>query len=111
MIDLLKLLLAVVASLFKSRAELEAENLVLRQQVNVLRRRMPKRPALTNIDRLLFVCSIAGSPRPQAPLRSSDPRRSFAGTALAFGPTGDGDRAIALADRKRQLSCGLSLAI
>jgi hypothetical protein len=28
---------------------------VLRQQVNVLRRRMPKRPALTNIDRLLFV--------------------------------------------------------
>ena len=55
MIDLLKLLLAVVASLFKSRAELEAENLVLRQQVNVLRRRMPKRPALTNIDRLLFV--------------------------------------------------------
>src|SRR5262249_16780866 len=40
---------------FKSRAELEAEILVLRQQVNVLRRRMPRRPALTNIDRLLFV--------------------------------------------------------
>jgi hypothetical protein len=39
----------------KSRAELEAENLILRQQINVLRRRMPKRPALTNIDRLLFV--------------------------------------------------------
>jgi transposase InsO family protein len=55
MIDLLKLLLAVVASLFKSRAQLEAENLVLRQQINVLRRRMPKRPTLTNIDRLLFV--------------------------------------------------------
>jgi len=28
---------------------------LLRQQVNVLRRRIPKRPALTNIDRLLFV--------------------------------------------------------
>jgi hypothetical protein len=41
--------------LFKSRAELEAENLVLRQQVNVLRRRMHKRPAPTNVDRLLFV--------------------------------------------------------
>ena len=55
MADLLKLTLAVLASLFKSRAELEAENLVLRQQINVLRRRMPKRPALTNVDRLLFV--------------------------------------------------------
>src|SRR5262249_37082973 len=55
MADLLKLFLALLASLFKSRVELEAENLVLRQKVNVLRRRMPKRPALTNIDRLLFV--------------------------------------------------------
>ena len=55
MTDLLKLFLAVLASLFKSRAQLEAENLVLRQQIGVLRRRMPKRPALTNIDRLLFV--------------------------------------------------------
>ena len=55
MADLLKLFLGVLASLFKSRAQLETENLILRQQVNVLRRRMPKRPALTNIDRLLFV--------------------------------------------------------
>ena len=55
MTDLLRLIFAVLASLFKSRVELEAENLVLRQQVNVLRRRMPKRPALTNVDRLLFV--------------------------------------------------------
>jgi transposase InsO family protein len=55
MTDLLILIFAILASLFKSRAELEAENLVLRQQIIVLRRRMPKRPALTNIDRLLFV--------------------------------------------------------
>ena len=55
MIDLLELIFTVLASLFKSRAELEAENLLLRQQVNVLRRRMLKRPALTNVDRLLFV--------------------------------------------------------
>jgi transposase InsO family protein len=55
MINLLRLLLAVLALLFKSRAELEAEILVLRQQINVLRRRMPKRPPLTNIDCLLFV--------------------------------------------------------
>ena len=53
--DLFKLFLHVLASLFKSRAKLEAENLVLRQQVNVLRRRAPKRAHLNNTDRLLFV--------------------------------------------------------
>ena len=55
MTDLLKLILGVLASLFRSRAKLEAENLVLRQQINVLRRRAPKRPHLNNADRLLFV--------------------------------------------------------
>jgi hypothetical protein len=55
MTDLLGLILALLASLFNSRAELQAENLVLRQQINVLRRQMPKRPALTNVNRLLFV--------------------------------------------------------
>src|SRR5260370_36801653 len=55
MIDLFKLILGVLASLFRSRAQLEAEILVLRQQVNVLRRRSSKRPHLNNTDRFLFV--------------------------------------------------------
>jgi len=55
MTDLFKRFLGVLASLFRSRAKLEAENLVLRQQINVLRRRMPKRPDLNNTDRFLFV--------------------------------------------------------
>ena len=55
MTDLLKLILSVLASLFKSRARLEAEILVLRQKINVLRRRAPKRPLLSNTDRFLFV--------------------------------------------------------
>jgi len=38
----------LLASLFKSRANLEAEVLILRQQINVLRRRMPKRLHLNN---------------------------------------------------------------
>jgi hypothetical protein len=53
--DLFKLILGVIASLFKSRAKLEAEILILRQQINVLRRRAPKRPHLNNTDRFLFV--------------------------------------------------------
>src|ERR1700704_4019318 len=55
MTDLFKLILGILASRFKARATLEAENLVLRQQVNVLRRRTPKRPYLNNGDRFLFV--------------------------------------------------------
>src|ERR1700692_2398972 len=55
MTDLFKLILGILASRFKARATLEAENLVLRQQLNVLRRRTPKRPHLTNTDRFLFV--------------------------------------------------------
>ena len=55
MTDLFNLILNVLASLVKSRANLELENLVLRQQINGLRRQMPKRPHLSNTDRLLFV--------------------------------------------------------
>jgi hypothetical protein len=55
MIELFQLILGVLAALFKSRATLEAENLVLRQQVNVLRRQVSKRPQLNNADRFLLV--------------------------------------------------------
>ena len=55
MIELFQLILGILASLFKSRARLEAENLVLRQQVNVLRRQIAKRPQLNNTDRFLLV--------------------------------------------------------
>jgi transposase InsO family protein len=55
MTDLFKLILGALASLFRSRAKLEAEILVLRQQINVLRRRASKRPHLNNTDRFLFI--------------------------------------------------------
>lgn len=53
--DLYKLILGIMASLFNSRAKLEVEILILRQQINVLRRRAPKRPHLNNTDRFLLV--------------------------------------------------------
>jgi hypothetical protein len=55
MIELLRLILHIVTSLFKPRAKLAAEILVLRQQLNVLRRHVSKRPQLSNTDRFLFV--------------------------------------------------------
>jgi len=51
---LIQLLLAIRSS-FARRARLEAKNLILRQQLVVLRRKSPKRVRLWNIDRLLFV--------------------------------------------------------
>jgi hypothetical protein len=39
---------------FRSRASLEAENLALRQQLNIPRRKSSKKLALSNTDRLVF---------------------------------------------------------
>ncbi len=55
MVAFLIQLLLVIRSWFAGRARLEAENLLLRQQLIVLRRQHPKRVRLLNIDRLLFV--------------------------------------------------------
>jgi hypothetical protein len=48
--DLLKLIWYAVAGLFPSRATLQTEVLALRHQLNVLRRRAPKRVAVSNIE-------------------------------------------------------------
>jgi hypothetical protein len=55
MVAFLTQLLLVTRSRFTRRARLEAENLLLRQQLVVLRRKSPKRLRLWNIDRLLLV--------------------------------------------------------
>jgi hypothetical protein len=52
--DLLKLIWYGVAGQFRSRAVLQTEVLALRHQLNVLRRRAPKRITVSNIDRLVF---------------------------------------------------------
>ena len=54
MSDLCRLIWFALIGLFRSRAALEAEILVLRHQLNVLRRKSPKRLAFGNIDRLVF---------------------------------------------------------
>jgi len=55
MIGLLCFALAVLASPFKSKLRLEAENAVLRHQLIVLRRRLRGRVRLTNHDRWFFI--------------------------------------------------------
>lgn len=55
MIAFLSLVLPVLASPFKTQARLEAEIVMLRHQLNVLRRRFPSKPRLRGPDCLLFV--------------------------------------------------------
>jgi transposase InsO family protein len=55
MIALIRFVLAVLASPFKSKIRLEAENAVLRHQLIVLRRKLKGRARLTNNDRWFFV--------------------------------------------------------
>jgi hypothetical protein len=54
MVAFLIQLLLVLWSPFIRRARLEAENLILRQQLTMLRRKTPQRLRLLNLDRLLL---------------------------------------------------------
>jgi hypothetical protein len=46
---------SVLVSLVRSRVSLEAEILILRHQLNIQRRHLPKRLAFSAMDRLIFV--------------------------------------------------------
>ncbi len=62
MSDLCRLIWCALIGLFRSRAALEAEFLVLRHQLNMLRRKSPKRLAFGNIDRLVFTALYRAAP-------------------------------------------------
>jgi len=55
MLELLCFVLAILAPPFKSRRRLEAENVILRHQLIILRRKVPDRVRLTNGDRWFLV--------------------------------------------------------
>ena len=55
MIGFLILFLHVLAAPFKTTARLEAEIVLLRHQLSVLRQRIPSKPKLTVAGQLLFV--------------------------------------------------------
>ena len=61
--DLLNLIRWLLLGLVRSRRSLEAENLALRHQLNVLHRSAPRRSTLRNFDRLIFVCLYRIAPR------------------------------------------------
>ena len=63
MVELCRLIWCAMIGLFRSRASLEAEILVLRHQLNVLRRKSQKRPTFGGFDRLIFAGLYGISPK------------------------------------------------
>ncbi len=107
MIGLLCFVLAVLASPFKSKSRLEAENAALRHQLIVLRRKLHGRVRLTNNDRWFFIQLYRWFPSILQVLTIVRPetlmRWHRAGSA-----TGVGSRAHGEGDRRSILSCAHS---
>ncbi len=74
MIQTLRKLFCQFASCFRSRAELELENLVLRHQIEILRRSAPKRVRLAGPDRFLFTMVFRLLPRIAQSIRIVHPK-------------------------------------
>jgi GntR family transcriptional regulator, rspAB operon transcriptional repressor len=66
--ELFRLIWCGLIGFFRSRTSLEAEILVLRHQLNVLRRKSPKRPTFGNIDRLIFAALYSLAPNVRSAL-------------------------------------------
>jgi hypothetical protein len=97
MVGSLKHLLALLRGWFARRARLEAENLLLRQQLIVLRRMHRGRLWLQNLDRFLLVFLYRLYPSCWRRSLSSSRRRWFAGIAVVSAPTGVGAHVIQVA--------------
>jgi hypothetical protein len=89
--DACKLLWSLLVGLFRSRASLEAENLVLRQQIIVLRRTASKRLCFSAFDRLIFAGLYPLFPTFEMPWRLSGRRPSFDGIVPGSERIGAGD--------------------
>jgi inorganic pyrophosphatase len=83
MSDLCSLIWCALIGIFRPRAALQAENLVLRHQLNVLRRKSPKRLAFGNVDRLVFTALYRVAPGVLDALKILNPR---ARAKLNFDP-------------------------
>ena len=102
------LFLRILCDCFKSRRRLEAEILILRHQLNVLRQRAPRRGLqLRWVDRALLIWLYRRYPRIlDAITIVRDPRLWWAGIGGVLSPLGDGDPVRPAAGRGLPKKCG-----
>ena len=106
MVALIFFFLNLVASLFKSKSRLEAENAALRHQLIVLRRKVRGRVQFTNSDRLFFIQLYRWCPSVLKAMMIIRPETLCAGIALGFVATGAGNPVRREAGRKSMQNCG-----
>ena len=104
MIGLFCFAFAVLASPFKSKLGLEAENAALRHQLIVLRRKLRGRVRLANSDRWFFVQLYRWFPSILQVLAIIRPRSST-GTGLAFAAIGAGSHDLWEVGRRSRRDC------
>ena len=108
--DLCRLIWCVVIGLFRSRAAVHAENILLRHQLNVLQRKSPKRLVFSNVDRLVFVSLYALAPKILDALKILKPETVTRWHRAGFRAYGAGSRAQEAADQGRRPKFASSFA-
>jgi len=93
MLAILRLLATFAANLFKSRRQLEVENLFLRHQLTIALRRAPRRLRLHGSDRAVLVWLTRLWPSLIGLARVVHPDPFCGGIAQDFAPIGAGNLA------------------
>ena len=93
---------SVLVLLLRSRVSLQAEILILRHQLNIQRRHVPKRVAFNAVDRLIFVGLYRLVPNAIKALTIVKPDTVIRWHRAGFRSIGAGNRGTAAAD---QLCC------
>ena len=106
MIALIFFLLNLVASPFKPKSRLEAENAVLRRQVIVLQRKVRGRVQFTNGDRLFFIQLYRWCPSVLKAMIILRPETVVRWHRAGLAVTGAGNPAPREAGRKSLRNCG-----
>jgi hypothetical protein len=104
MVALISYLLNVVASLFKSKSRLEAENAALRHQLIVLQRKVRGRVHFTDSDRPFFIQLYRWFPSVLKAVTIIRPKTL--GIVPAFAAISAGNLALWAAGRKSMRICG-----
>src|SRR5215475_763660 len=96
MMNTFELILRALIGLLRSKSALQAEVLVLRHQLNILRRKSPKRFVLTGADRAVFVALYCLVPGVMDALAIIRPETVIRWHRSGFAASGAGNRDVAV---------------